>query len=183
MDPSLAAPAALAALVAGLAAWCSLWRRRLEDRYRMLEERLKAVSREMDRVLKAASYALQSMEAEEFLERLRRKRRRRYIAFYIVYEGDEPPSPEEVEQAVKRAVERLAGQLTVALSRLQLVYYDPERAAGVLRASHDTKYLVLAALGLVRRVGGRRAVIIPVRTSGTIKRAKQALAADKRRQV
>ncbi|HIP85069.1 MAG TPA: ribonuclease P, partial [Pyrodictium sp.] len=41
--------------------------------------------------------------------------------------------------------------------------------------SHTTKYIVLAALGVVRRVNGKRVLIIPVRTTGTIKRAKKAL--------
>lgn len=181
MQLEAAVLAALAAGLAGYMAWDIYNRRMLERRIESLEKRLNSLAGEMGRVLEAAGYALQSIDAEEFLEKLRRRRRRRYIAFIVVYEGEQPPSPQEVERAIIRAAERLAGQLTVALARLQLVYYDPERAAGILRASHDTKYLVLAALGLVRRIGDKRAVIIPVRTSGTIKRAKRALAVARRR--
>lgn len=124
---------------------------------------------------KAVAKALESYEAEDMLEKLRRRRRRRYIVFRIVTEDGTSPPPEEVEKAILRAVERLGGQLTAALARVQLVYYHPEQAAGIIRASHDTKYLVLAALGLVRSIGGRRALIIPVRTTGTIRSAKKAL--------
>ncbi len=147
----------------------------IEERISSLEKALEKVVRQNKLVARAVLAALRSSEAEDFLAKLRAKRRRRYIAFYIVYEGEEPPSPQEVEKAILRAVERLGGQLSVALGRVQLVYYDPERAAGIIRCTHDTKYVVLAAMGLVRRIGRRRAVIVPVRTSGTIKRAKRAL--------
>ncbi|HIQ23550.1 MAG TPA: hypothetical protein EYH50_00695 [Pyrodictium delaneyi] len=173
--------AVLAVSFVGYVAWSVHGQRMLEKRVALLERRLDSLAKEMGSILKAAGYALQSSDAEKFLEKLRRRRRRRYIAFIIVYEGEQPPSPQEVERAIVRAAERLTGQLTVALARLQLVYYDPERAAGILRVSHDTKYLVLAALGLVRRIGDSRAVIIPVRTTGTIKRAKRALAIARRR--
>lgn len=124
---------------------------------------------------KAVAKALESYEAEDMLEKLRRRRRRRYIVFRVVTEDGSSPPPEEVEKAVLRAVERLGGQLAAAMARVQLVYYHPEQAAGIIRASHDTKYLVLAALGLVRSIGGHRALIIPVRTAGTIRSAKKAL--------
>ena len=70
---------------------------------------------------------------------------------------------------------RLAGALGLAEANVSLVYYDPEKPAGIVRATNTTKYVVLAALAMVRRVDGRRALIVPVRTAGTIKRAKRAI--------
>ncbi|ABM80416.1 Rpp14/Pop5 family protein [Hyperthermus butylicus] len=162
--------------VSGLTGALGEFRARLGE----LEESFNNVLRELGFVSRSLSTALQSIEAEDALERLRRRRRRRYIAFYVVYEGDSPPQAEEVEKAIVRAVERLAGQLTVALARLQLVYYDHVRGAGIVRATNDTKYVVLAAMGLVRSIGGRRVLLVPVRTTGTIKRAKKALAVPRR---
>lgn len=152
--------------------------REVEERLARLEEGLEEAGRAARRLSlleKAVAKALESYMAEDVLEKLRRKRRRRYIVFYVVTEDGSAPAPEEVEKALLRALERLAGQLAVAASRAQLVYYVPEKAAGILRASHETKYLVLAAMGLVRRVGDRRALIVPVRTTGTIKTAKRVL--------
>ncbi len=194
MDP--ATLAALAASAAALAATAAALRRigLLEERLRGLEEGVSAAGEaarglrvEVERLQhrlavleRALARALESYEAEDALEKLRRRRRRRYIAFYVVTEDGEPPPPEEVEKAVMRAVERLAGELTVAKARLQLVYYQPERGAGIIRANHETKYLVLAAMGLVRRVAGKRAVLIPVRTTGTIRTAKRVLGLPQR---
>ena len=155
--------------------------RRLEEKVARIErlvgdhgeaiERLETAQLRLNRALAAA---LASLEAEEALDRVRRRRRRRYIVFHVVSEK-EPPAAEEVEKAVLRSLERLAGQLTIALGNVQLVYYQPDTGAGIIACTHDTKYLVLAAMGLVRRVGGQRVVLVPVRTTGTIKRAKRAL--------
>jgi len=152
----------------------------LAGRLESIEYELGNIKPDLKLVKRALGAALQSVEAEKLLQLLRRRRRRRYIVFYVVYEGDSPPPQEEVEKAIVRAVERLAGQLTVAAARLQLVYYDPTRGAGILRATHDTKYLVLAGMALVRMIAGKRAVFIPVRTTGTIKAARKALALPKR---
>jgi len=187
-----ASAAAAVALVAAAAAYRGV--RLLEERLRGIEGRVGeaaasagALRRELEEASsrlgvleRALARALESYEAEDALEKLRRRRRRRYIAFYVVTEDGEPPPPEEVEKAVIRAVERLAGELAVAKARLQLVYYQPERGAGIIRANHETKYLVLAAMGLVRRVAGRRALLIPVRTTGTIKTAKRVLGLPQR---
>ena len=155
--------------------------RRLEERVARIEkgarEQAEAVERlaaGQARLNHALAAALTSLEAEEALDRVRRRRRRRYIVFHVVTDG-EPPEPGDVEKAVLKSLERLAGQLTVALGNVQLVYYQPDTGAGIIACTHDTKYLVLAAMGLVRRIGGRRAVLVPVRTTGTIKRARRAL--------
>lgn len=172
--------AALIALLEARSLHSSL--ERLEEGLREIRERLGEVeamasgtASRQALVEKALAHALASVEAEDALEKLARRRRRRYIAFYIVAEEGPPMDPRDVEKAILSQLERLGGQLAVALGRVQLVYYHPDRMAGIIRASHDTKYLVLAAMGLVRRIAGRRALIIPVRTTGTIKRAKKAL--------
>jgi ribonuclease P/MRP protein subunit POP5 len=172
----------LVVALVGVSVFTSIYSYIVSRRLRILEKYVAELEKTITRISKwnklvarAAFAALQSLEAEEFLRRLRAKRRRRYIAFYIAYEGSEPPSPQDVEKALLRAVERLGGQIAVALGGVQLVYYDPEKAAGIVRCTHDTKYIVLAAMGLVRRIGQQKAIIVPVRTTGTIKRAKKAI--------
>ena len=152
----------------------------LGQRLEGLEEDVRSAVYTSSLVYRALGRALESVEAEDALERLRRRRRRRYIVFRLVTEDGSSPPPDEVERALLRSLERLGGQLAVALGRVQLVYYNPDLMAGIVRASHDTKYLVLAAMGMVRRVAGKRALMVPVRTTGTIKRAKQALGLPQR---
>jgi ribonuclease P/MRP protein subunit POP5 len=119
---------------------------------------------------------LAGADIEKAARELRKRRRRRYVVFQLVVEGD-PPEPNEVERAIVMQVRRLAGDVSLALGNIQLVYYDKSRKVGIIRATSDTKHVVLAALGLIRSVGGRRAVAIPLSTHGTIKRARRAAAA------
>ena len=65
--------------------------------------------------------------------------------------------------------------LGLAEANVSLAYYDPSRMVGIVRTTNTAKHVVLAALGMVRRVAGKRVLIVPVRTTGTIKRAKRAL--------
>lgn len=136
---------------------------------------VRQVAKQYSVIARAVSSALASYEAEKALEKLRRKRRRRYIAFVVVVESGKPPEPQEMEKAILSAIRRIGGEIVVADARPRLVYYDPLRGLGIISASHTTKYIVLAALGAIRRVGGRKALVIPIRTTGTIKRAKKAL--------
>jgi len=138
---------------------------------------VRQVAKQHSVVARAVSSALASYEAEKALERLRRKRRRRYIAFIVVVESGRPPEPQEMEKAILDAVKRVGGEIAAADARPRLVYYDPLRGLGIISAGHTTKYIVLAALGIVRRVSGRKVLVIPIRTTGTIKRAKKALQA------
>jgi len=154
-----------------------MWRRTivLERQFVHSLHVVRQVVKQYSLIVKAVSSALASYEAEKALEKLRRKRRRRYIAFIVVVESGKPPEPQAIEKAILNAVKKIGGEIAAADARPRLVYYDPIRGLGIVSASHTTKYIVLAALGIVRRVDGKKVLIIPIRTTGTIKRAKKAL--------
>jgi len=147
----------------------------LEKQFAYSLQVIRQVVKQYSIIARALASALASYEAEKALEKLRRKRRRRYIAFIVVAESGKPPEPQEMEKAILDAVKRVGGEIAVADARPRLVYYDPLRGLGIVSASHTTKYIVLAALGIVRYVNRRKVLVIPVRTTGTIKRAKKAL--------
>lgn len=150
-----------------------------------LREQLKSLQmsqKKIRQIEKALSLALESKEAERLIEFLKRKRRRRYIVFQVITEDGQPVNPNELEKAIVRSVTRLAGDLTVAKGRIRLVYYHPDKMLGILAATHDTKYLVIASMALARRVGERRVLLIPLKTTGTIKRAKKVIGLPLREQ-
>lgn len=167
---------ALAALVLSLYASAAILvvRRNITRRLVEVEQAYKAVKRQLTVIGSSLARALESVEAENAIRLLARRRRRRYIVFFVVSDGG-VIEPNSVEEAILRAVERLGGQLTVALGSIRLVYYHPEKKAGIIAATHDTKYLVLAAMGLVRRIGESRVVLVPVKTTGTVRRAKKSI--------
>ncbi len=124
---------------------------------------------------KGLSLVLSSYTAEKLLDYIARRRRRRYIAFCISTEDGVQLDPNKVERTIIEAMTRLGGVLGVAEAKPQLVYYDAKSNCGVFRVTYMSKHLAIAAMGFVRNIGGKKVVIIPLRTSGTVKRAKKSL--------
>ncbi|MET1101405.1 MAG: Rpp14/Pop5 family protein [Pyrodictiaceae archaeon] len=143
---------------------------RYDQRLRILEAQYSRIIDWNKRVSYALAKALESSEADEVLRRLRRKARRRYIVFVVL--SEEKYSPETLSKAIEEKVKELGGLLGAAEANVQLVYYDLKRDVGILRTNYHAKHLVLAALSLVRRIGSNRVMVIPLATTGTIKRAK-----------
>ena len=44
---------------------------------------------------------------------------------------------------------------------------------GIIRCSHQTKELVISALALITEISGKRVVISPIKTSGTIRNIRK----------
>ena len=89
--------------------------------------------------------------------------------------SEKPLSADEVEKAIKALVREYLGVTGLASSGVSLVYYDKQRGRGVVRVSQEYRYQVLGLLGLLRRVGGSKVLVIPLAVTGSIKRAKRLL--------
>ncbi len=98
------------------------------------------------------------------------KRGKRYIVFEVL--GTEPLKFEELREAVVSTVRRVYGELGEARLRIKLVEYDEARRRGILRVRREFKLHALAVLGLIRSFNGRRLLIIPISTTGSLKRAR-----------
>ncbi len=108
----------------------------------------------------------------EVLEKLS-KLRRRYIVFTII--SSESISRQEFEKALREKLSSLYGVIGLVKSDPQLVYYEPSLKRGVIRTSHLMKDYVVATLSLIKNVNGKKVLVVPVKTTGTIKRAKKIL--------
>ncbi len=98
--------------------------------------------------------------------------RRRYIVFEVVPGG---VSEEELREAIISTARRVAGEAGLALSGLALILYNEETSRGVIRVRHTHKNLALAVLGLTRRVSGKRVLLVPLASTGSLKRARRLL--------
>lgn len=111
-------------------------------------------------------------DVEEALSKVK-KIRRRYIVFSIISEHDF--NKMEIEKALRRKLAFLYGVVSIAKADPQLVFYDPRIKRGIVRTSHVMKDYVLAALSIIRSINGKHLLIIPVKTTGTIKKAKKIM--------
>ncbi len=127
---------------------------------------------------RGAALAVEAVTAaaarERLLVRLRRRIKRKPSKRYIVFEVvGGPVEPKDLEDAIREAFARLFGEPALGVSMLRLVEYHDDRMVGILRVRREYKYHALAALGLVRSISGRRVLLVPVLTSGTLKRARR----------
>ena len=111
-------------------------------------------------------------EAVRVARALGRRPRRRYVVFEVVpAHGDEA----EVERTVYSVLESVLGLVGFSDAGVKLVEYNAETGRGILRVRHTYKTLALAALGLIREIGGRRVAVVPLAVTGSVKRAKRLL--------
>jgi len=111
-------------------------------------------------------------DVEEALTKVK-KIRRRYIVFSIISEHDF--DKRELEKAIRKKLALLYGIISLAKADPQLVFYDPRLKKGVIRTSHVMKDYVLAALSIIRNINEKQLLIIPIKTTGTIKKAKKIM--------
>ncbi|MEB2836714.1 MAG: hypothetical protein GSR80_000664 [Desulfurococcales archaeon] len=123
--------------------------------------------------------ALTGAARERDLVRARRilssRPRRRYIVFEVIPGGF---GEDEVRRAIEESASRVAGALGVTLSGLGLVEYDASTSRGIVRVRREYKGLALAVLGLTRKMGGSRVLVVPIATTGSLKRARRLLRAS-----
>ncbi len=112
------------------------------------------------------------------IEKTSQKPRRRYIVFTI--ETTERIEERDLAKAIVNTAEEVLGRVGLVDSGIHLVYYDPVKRLGVVRVKHLYKYHALAILGLVRDVNGAKIRILPLGTSGTLKKALKRVGARKK---
>ncbi len=161
MNPvELAAVLVSGAAAGGLVAWI------------ISSNRLKRVA-ELESVMLAALRGEYGQRAlAKAAKAVLRRPRRRYIVFEVVPAG---AGREEVERAIEDAARAVLGLVGLADSAVKLVDYDESTGRGIVRVRHTYKYVALAVLGLVRSINGRPAMIVPIATSGTIRRARRLM--------
>jgi len=107
------------------------------------------------------------------LEKTRRKLRKRYVVFAVL--SEKKHSKNNVEKAIRSTFREYFGELLLIKCDPQLIYFDLERQRGVIRCTHLCKMQVLATLALIREIEHEKCLIVPIRVTGTIKKARKIL--------
>lgn len=100
-----------------------------------------------------------------------RRSGRRYVVFEVL--GVESISFDELRAAIGRVTREAYGEMGEALMGIRLIEYDELRRRGIIRVRRDYKMHALAVLGLIRSVNGRRLLLVPLATTGSLKRARR----------
>jgi len=78
---------------------------------------------------------------------------------------------EEVRKAVVREMRRTFGERCLALSGLELIDYNEEKAVGIIRCYHTYLEHVRATLALINNIKGVPVALYTLKVTGTRKKA------------
>ena len=100
-----------------------------------------------------------------------KKLRRRYVVFTAICE--ERIKFSELQEAVSNRFCELFSESTYYKASPQLVLFDENTQRGVYRVTHLYLDYLIATLGLVKSVKGKKCILVPLRTTGTLKKARE----------
>ena len=101
-----------------------------------------------------------------------RTERQRYILFKIMGEDVASLNKKEFLNSIWNSIWSYFGMKEANKIGLWLLELDLKENFGILRCSHSTKEVLISALSLIKEINGKRVIISPVKTSGTIKTIK-----------
>ncbi len=101
------------------------------------------------------------------------KIRKRYIVFMIL--SSREFRREEVANIISKGFKEFLGINSLIQADPYLIYYDPRLKRGIIRIAHIYKDQTLAVFDYVNRYILKDAVIIPLKTTGTIKKARKIM--------
>ena len=104
-----------------------------------------------------------------------KKERHRYLLFKIFYHDTLNFDEKSILKAIWKAIWRYFGLKEASKVGLWLLEFDNDNSCGIIRISHNTKEMIITALTLIREINGNRVIIVPIKTSGTIKVIKRIL--------
>jgi ribonuclease P/MRP protein subunit POP5 len=99
------------------------------------------------------------------------REKKRYLAFRLVFEGDEPVDRKALLDEVYYATQSLLGDRGSAEIGYRLMDFDGRK--GIMRVSLGSVELARAALATVYAIKGQRAMIVVAGVSGTIRAATE----------
>jgi len=105
------------------------------------------------------------------------KARKRYVVFTALCE--ERVSQRDVENAISETMKKHYGVSIYRKASPQVILYDESTGRGVVRVLHAYTSYLIATLGLTKRAGGKNCLIVPIKTTGTLRKAREILSKSK----
>lgn len=100
-----------------------------------------------------------------------KKPRKRYIVFTALCESG--VSRVKVEKSIKEKIAEYYGHGTLHKASPHVVFFDEKTGRGVVRVLHTCIDHVVAAMGFIKSIEGIKCIVIPIRTMGTLKKARE----------
>ncbi|MCG3107794.1 Ribonuclease P protein component 2 [Metallosphaera sp. J1] len=102
------------------------------------------------------------------------KNKKRYIVFRVVG-GQGQLTSKALETSVRDAVKEFVGRMWLEISDPHVIFYSPSTMSGIISTNRLGYRAVLASLPLVKSVAGMEVLLVPLRTTGSLKKAKSLI--------
>ncbi len=104
--------------------------------------------------------------------------RKRYIVFYVM--GNGSLDKKIINNAIRSTWKNYLGELSLIKADPQVIVFDQKLARGILRVAHIYKKEAIAILCLIRNINGTEVLLIPLKTTGTLKKARKTMYEERR---
>jgi len=95
--------------------------------------------------------------------------RQRYILFKVISEHNTPLNKQMILNSMWASLWKYFGLKEASKVGLWLVDINFLEGFGIIRCSHQTKEIVISALTLITEISGKKIILSPIKTSGTIR--------------
>ncbi|AOL15759.1 ribonuclease P [Sulfolobus sp. A20] len=98
---------------------------------------------------------------------------KRYIVFYVI--SDKNVKGIDVEKEIRKAVKELLGSIWLEIANPRVIFFREDTQEGIISTNRAGYKVVIASIPLVKEVSGTKALVVPRRTTSSLKRAKKII--------
>ncbi|MEM0362961.1 MAG: Rpp14/Pop5 family protein [Sulfolobaceae archaeon] len=98
---------------------------------------------------------------------------KRYIVFYVI--SSEKVKGKDLEREVRNSVKELLGNIWLNIANPKIVIYKEDTQEGIIATNRLAYKSILASLPFVKEINGVKILIVPRRTTGSLKKAKRLI--------
>ena len=103
----------------------------------------------------------------------KKKIRKRYIVFEVLGQGN--INMNELDNEIRKNIVALLGRKGIVEVGYKLVFYDESKRKGIIRSNNRAYKFLIGILGLVRKIGNKGILIVPISIHGTLKKAYEKI--------
>ncbi|ACR42002.1 Rpp14/Pop5 family protein [Saccharolobus islandicus] len=100
-------------------------------------------------------------------------RAKRYIVFYVIAESK--VKGDDLERVVRNSLKDLLGNVWLNIANPKVVTYKEDTQEGIISTNRIGYKAVLASLPFAKEINGNKILIVPRRTTGSLKKAKKLI--------
>ncbi|NON62025.1 Rpp14/Pop5 family protein, partial [Acidianus sp. RZ1] len=80
-----------------------------------------------------------------------------------------------IESSIRSSVKEFLGRMWLDISNPKLILYIDNEKRGIISTNRAGYKVILASIPGIKEINGKKALVVPLRTTGSLKKAKKLL--------